>query len=75
LNIKERYDLIIAAQKYSEHECHDIAGLLCIIRDAGDYGDNDKVEAAEKVLNIFILKKKLGEPVVLKKLRQEHNLW
>ena len=75
MTLTERYNLIIAAQKYSDHECHDIAGLLCIIRDSSDAGHTDITDKAEKVLNIFILKKKLGEPVNLKKLRQEHELW
>jgi hypothetical protein len=64
----ERYNLIIQAEKYSEQEAHDVATLLCIIRDTRR---NEIKEGCEKALQIFITKKKLGDPVSIKKIRED----
>lgn len=32
----ERYELIMAAQRYSEQEAHEISALLCFLRDCDD---------------------------------------
>ncbi len=64
----ERYNLIIQSEKYSEQEAHDIGSLLCIIRDTRR---PEIREGCEKALQIFITKKKLGDPVCIKKVREE----
>lgn len=65
---QKRLDLIIAAGKYSEAEVHDISSVLVFLRDTDD---DIKREKAERLLNLFILKKKLGEPVSFKKMKLE----
>lgn len=69
MTIAERYNPIIQAEKYSGGECHDIATLLCIIR------DNPRAsEACEKALQAFITRKKLGDTVSIKKIREEFGV-
>ena len=64
----KRYYEIINAAKYSDGECHDISSVLCFIRDC----DNDSERArAEALIHFFITKKKLGDPVIFKKLKEE----
>jgi len=67
----QRFNLIIEANKYSDGECHDIAAMLCFIRDCDE---PELTERLEQCLQAFINRKRLGTPVVFKKLREEFNI-
>ena len=72
MEVTERYNLIITAEKYSDGECHDISKWLCGIRDYSE--DKPKiVEKIELMLRAFINRKKLGIPVTTKQLEEEFN--
>lgn len=78
MTIGERSAIIVAAGKYAEAEIHDINALLCAVRDFGesdDPKDHIVAEKAEKILQIFITRKRLGTPVTIKKLRKEFDLF
>ena len=64
---KYRYARLRNSGKYTEVEVHDMATLLCIIRDTNREELRERCEAC---LNSFIRKRKLGIPTSLKKLRQ-----
>ena len=69
MEVTERYNLIITAEKYSDGECHDISKWLCGIR---DYSDEPEVtNILETMLRAFINRKKLGIPVTTKQIELE----
>jgi len=69
--IRERYDLIMAAQKYSEQEAHNVATLLCIL----DATDQEELRIkCERCLQAFINRKRLGTPFTFKQLRIEFGI-
>jgi hypothetical protein len=72
-SVNERYNLIVQAGQYSAQEAHTIAKWLCGIRDF----DDDPILTAkiETMLQAFINRKKLGIPVVAKKMEEEFKLF
>jgi hypothetical protein len=73
----ERLALIVEAGRYAEGEIHDISKFLMVSRDFGesdDPHDHAIAEKAEKILNAFIHRKRMGIPVTFKKLRWEFKI-
>lgn len=63
-----RLEQIVSAGNYCAAEVHDIAGVLCFIRDTDS--DTER-ENAESLLRAFITRKKLNIPVNFKHLKEE----
>lgn len=68
LVVKRLNQIQLECDKFSEAEIHHVANVLCYIRDTHD--DHMRSQA-EKLIHAFVTKKKLGEPVVFKKLQEE----
>ena len=64
-----RIELIRQSEKWAEGEIHHIANIVCYLRDADD---NDPMkEKAEKMLQAWLVRKRLGIPVVFKQISEE----
>lgn len=72
--VPERLKLIIDLEKYSHQEQHAVSNWLCAIRDIGDEASPDsteQIDALERMLQAFITRKKLGNPVTAKGIERE----